>query len=76
MPERQGPSPAALRFATRLTEQQFRDVYGFANLIDMAFEAAIEEAKEEERQRLFSLGFWAICREYWRGRTFKTRSLA
>jgi len=65
------PSQAALAFANRLTEEQFRNIYTFANLIDAAFENALAIAVEEERQRILGMGFGELMREFWRGRKLR-----
>jgi hypothetical protein len=57
------PSPAALAWATRLTEIQFRDVYLLASMVD----EVAEEARVNERRRIFNMGFFELCREFWRG---------
>jgi hypothetical protein len=58
------PSPAAVAFATRITEEQFRDVYVFAAMID----EIAEEARTNERKRIFKMGFMEMWREFWKGR--------
>jgi hypothetical protein len=58
------PTPAALAVATKITEEEFRDVYGFALLLD----AIAEQARETERERVLSMGFWELFREFWKGR--------
>jgi hypothetical protein len=73
--ERIKPSAAALAFATRITRQEFDDVYIFAARIDEAFEEALKRAREEERQRIFRLGFVALWREFWAGRKLRRASL-
>lgn len=57
-------SPAALAFATRITQSQFEDVYCFAYLIDQV----AREARENERKRIFSMSFSELFREFWKGR--------
>lgn len=65
-PEREelSPSPAAVAAATRLTEQQFYDVYACAQFID----DIAKEARANERKRILGMGFWALCKEFWKGR--------
>jgi hypothetical protein len=69
-------SPAALAFATRLTIEDFLDVYKFASIIDTAFEKALSQAVEEERQRIFRMGFLELWREFWKGRKLRKSELA
>ena len=58
------PTPAALAVATRITEEEFHDVYGFALLLDQV----ADQARETERERILGMGFWELTREFWRGR--------
>ena len=62
------PSMAALAFVSGLTEKDFNDVYMHAAKVDRAFAHALEEARQEERDRIFRMGFVELLREYWRGR--------
>lgn len=62
------PSPAALAFATRITSEQFQDVYVFAVEIDRAFSAALERTRMEERRRIFNMGAWELIQEFWRSK--------
>lgn len=57
-------SPAAMAWATRLTEDTFRDVYALAVEADKI----AEEARTNERKRIFEMGFLELCREFWKGR--------
>jgi hypothetical protein len=57
-------SPAALAFANRVTQEQFEDVYFFAHLVDQI----AEEARTNERKRIFSMSFREIFAEFWKGR--------
>jgi hypothetical protein len=60
------PSPAGVAWATRLTEEQFRNVYTLAHLVDQV----AEEARENERKRIFGMSFFDLCHEFWKGRKF------
>lgn len=65
-PEREElyPSPAAVAAATRITQKQYEDVYTFASILD----GIAQEARDNERKRIFKMGFFQLCREFWRGR--------
>lgn len=62
------PSPAALALATKIDPATYADIYVFACMIDAAFENALEAAREEERERIFRMGFLELLREFWKGR--------
>ena len=53
-----------MAFATRITEEQFRDITEFALLID----GVAQEARENERARIFRMGFTELVGEFWKGR--------
>lgn len=57
------PSAAAMAFVARLTEEDWKDVYQLACKID----DVAEEARVNERRRIFSMGFMEIMREFWKG---------
>lgn len=69
------PSIAALALATRITPEQYKDIYQFAMEIDLAFQRALGEAVEEERQRIFRMPFTEVMREFWRGRKLRKNHL-
>ena len=56
------PSPAAMAAATRITLEQFQDVEQFASILD----DIAEEARRNERARIFKMGFIEMWREIWR----------
>lgn len=58
------PSPAAVAAASRITEEEFRDVYRFARILD----SIAQEARDNERARILKMGFWELCREFWKGK--------
>lgn len=58
------PTPAAMAFATRVTQEQFEDVTLFASMID----GVAQEARVNERARIFKMGFLELMREFWKGR--------
>ena len=68
-PDEPEVSPAALAFATRITEDVYKDVYGFARLLD----AVLDETRANERHRIFNMGFFELCREFWRDRKITRR---
>ena len=59
-----GPSPAAVAWATRLREETFRDIYALAVEADKI----AEEARNNERRRIFNMGFLELAREFWKGK--------
>ena len=59
-----GPSPAAVAWATRLKEETFRDIYALAVEADKI----AEEARNNERRRIFNMGFLELAREFWKGK--------
>lgn len=61
------PSPAAVAAATRITEEEFKDVYRLALILD----SIAEEARKNERERILGMNFWEMCREFWKGRKLK-----
>lgn len=70
------PSAPAMAFANRVKQEEFEDVYVFACLIDTAFSNALEEAREEERARIFRMGFLETLREFWSGRKLREKQMA
>lgn len=64
------PSPAAMAFATRVTEEQFQDVTLFASMIDVV----AEEARRNERARIFSMSLLDLLREFRLGKRLKRAS--
>ena len=56
------PSPAAVAWATRLSEEDFLNVYQLAAKID----EVAEEARMNERKRIFSMGFIELLTEVFR----------
>jgi hypothetical protein len=58
------PSAAALAFVSRLTEADWKDVYSLACKID----DVAEEARTNERNRILTMGFGGIMREFWKGK--------
>lgn len=63
-------SPAALAFASRVTQEQFEDVYFFASMIDKVAEGA----RTNERARIFRMSFTELFREFWKGRKLYERT--
>jgi hypothetical protein len=63
------PTPAGLAFASRVTEKQFKDLYTFACLVD----DVAEEARVNERKRIFTMSFTELCKEFWKGRTLHVK---
>lgn len=63
-PLTEGPSPAAVAWATRITPEVFSDVYLLASEIDKV----AEEARRNERARIFHMSFSEIVLEFWKGR--------
>jgi hypothetical protein len=49
-----------------LTFDDFKDVYFLATLVD----DVAQEARDNERKRIFSMGFFELCREFWKGKQF------
>jgi hypothetical protein len=68
-------SPAALALSTRITIEDFRDVYKFASMIDTAFKEALKQAVEDERQRIFRMSFIELWCEFWKGRQLRKSEL-
>lgn len=63
------PSPAAVASATRITEEEFKDVWRLACILD----SIAEEARRNERERILNMGFWQVCRLFWKGRTLHAK---
>lgn len=63
----------ALALATSITPEIYTDTYHHAELIDLAFDNALEAARAEERARIFGMGFVAIIREFWQGRKLHSK---
>jgi hypothetical protein len=57
-------SPAAMAAATRLTEEQFRDVYQLASFLDNI----AEEARASERTKIFNMNAVDLIRLFWEGK--------
>ena len=58
------PSPAGLAAATRLTEDIFIDTYRCACFLD----DIAEEARTNERKRIFNLGILELTKLFWESR--------
>ena len=69
-----GPSKAALALSTSLTLDQLQDVYFMA----IVFDTVAEEARQNERNKIFRMGFLELVKEFWKGKKLspRTRSLA
>lgn len=67
-PQALRPSMAALAFATRITVEDFNDVYRMAVVIDDAFAEGFARARMEERQRIFKMSPLELIREFWKGK--------
>jgi hypothetical protein len=58
------PSPAAVAAATRLTEKQFQNINLLAEFID----EITEEARMNERKRIFNMSARDVIKLFWEGR--------
>ena len=58
------PSPAAVAAASRITEEEFKDIDRLSRILD----SIAEEARKNERERILGMGFWTLCLEFWKGR--------
>ena len=63
------PSPAAVAWATRITEAEFFDVYQLALRID----EVAQEARRNERNRIFSMSAKELFAEFWSGRQLRRK---
>lgn len=64
------PSPAAVAAATRMTEEIFRDITRLAWYLD----AIAEEARMNERKRIFSMGPRELTMLFWNSRKLHRRA--
>jgi hypothetical protein len=61
------PSPAAVAWATRISQEDFFDVYKLAMKIDQV----AHEARTNERRRIFAMSFTELMSEFWSGRKLR-----
>lgn len=63
------PTPAAMAAATRITDEIYHDVTALAYFLD----GIADEARINERRRIFNMSFTEIMSEAWKARAIRKK---